>query len=63
MAKKYGTEIKENNIFVFFADNDDEAKKQYSELFESYGIVDIFELDENYDIVRTFQIETYPLLE
>lgn len=62
MPITYGTEIRDNEIFVFLAENDDDAKKQYSELVESYGVVDIFELDENYNVVRTFQIETYPSL-
>lgn len=52
--KTYRAELEDDNFEIILAENDNDALKQYWELEEQgHELFNLFELDENYDIVRT----------
>ena len=50
----YKAEYEDENFEIIHADNDREAMKEAEKYEEEHGIVfNLFEIDENYDEVRT----------
>lgn len=52
--RTYRAEIEDDNFEIILAEDDNDALKQYWELEEQgHELFNLYELDENYDIVRT----------
>ena len=52
--RTYRAEIEDDNFEIILAENDDEAIKEYWELEEQgHELFNLFELDNNYDAIRT----------
>lgn len=55
MSRIYKAEYEDEEMEVFsYCDNDEEAMKEAESYEKEHGIVfNLFELDENYDVIRT----------
>ena len=54
VMRTYRAEIEDDNFEIILAEDDNDALKQYWELEEQgHELFNLYELDENYDIVRT----------
>ena len=52
--KTYRVELPGDEFEIIFAENDDEAMKKAWELEEQYGVIfNVFEIDDDYEIVKT----------
>lgn len=55
MSKMYKAEYADENMEVFsYCDNDEEAMKEAESYENEHGMLfNLFELDENYEVIRT----------